>query len=98
MQKRGRYSKAFKNEAVRLLALGEKPASELAMELGVKRTLLYRWLDQLNRKGEGAFDGPGRPVKDQQSELTRLRQELKTVKEERDILKKAAAYFAKDLK
>jgi len=98
MQKRGRYSKAFKAEAVRLLEIGEKPASELAMELGIKRTLLYRWRDQLKQKGAGAFDGPGRPVKDQQSELTRLRQELKIVTEERDILKKAAAYFAKDLK
>ena len=98
MQKRGRYSKAFKIEAVRLLELGEKPASELAMELGVKRTLLYRWRDQFKQKGGGAFDGPGRPSKDQQSELTRLKQELATVKEERDILKKAAAYFAKDLK
>ena len=98
MQKRGRYSKAFKIEAVRLLELGEKPASELAMELGVKRTLLYRWRDQSKQKGDGAFDGPGRPVKEQQSEITRLKQELATVKEERDILKKAAAYFAKDLK
>ena len=99
MQKRGRYSKAFKTEAVRLLALGEKPASELAMELGVKRTLLYRWRDQLKQKGDGVFNGrPGRPIKDQQSELARLKQELATVKEERDILKKAAAYFAKDLK
>ena len=99
MQKRGRYPKAFKTEAVRLLELGEKPASELAMELGVKRTLLYRWRDQLKQKGDTAFDGrPGRPIKNQQSELTQLRQELKEVKEERDILKKAAAYFAKDLK
>ena len=98
MQKRGRYPKAFKTEAVRLLELGEKPASELAMELGIKRTLLYRWRDQLKQKGDVAFGGSGRPIKDQQSELTRLRQELKVVKEERDILKKAAAYFAKDLK
>jgi transposase len=98
MSKRGRYSKAFKIEAVKLLESDEKPASELAMELGVKRTLLYRWRDQYKEKGEAAFEGAGRPYKDQQSELTRLKQELKVVKEERDILKKAAAYFAKDLK
>ncbi len=98
MQKRGRYPKAFKTEAVRLLELGEKPASEIAVELGVKRTLLYRWRDQFKQKGAAAFGGSGRPVKDQQGELTRIKQELQAVKEERDILKKAAAYFAKDLK
>ena len=46
MSKRGRYSKEFKVEALRLLSLGDKPASNLAMELGIKRTLLYRWRDQ----------------------------------------------------
>ncbi|MFA5812004.1 MAG: transposase [bacterium] len=94
----GRYTKEYKAEAVRLLELGEKPASELAMELGIKRTLLYRWRDQLRGKGEAAFSGSGRPRNDQLSEIARLKKELKEVKEERDILKKAAAYFAKDLK
>ena len=97
MGKRGRYPKEFKLEAVRLLNAGERPASEIAMQLGVKRTLLYRWKDQMKDKGEQAFKGPGRPTSEEASELSRLRQELKNVKEERDILKKAAAYFAKDL-
>ncbi len=98
MKGKGSYSKEFKVEAVRLLNAAEKPASELAMELGVKRTLLYRWRDQMNKKGDSAFRGSGRPTKSQQSEVSKLRSELKKVKEERDILKKAAAYFAKDLK
>ena len=98
MGKLGRYPKEFKIEAVRLLNLGNKPANELAMELGVKRTLLYRWKDQLRVKGESAFSGPGRPKDDELSENARLRKELKNVTEERDILKKAAAYFARDLK
>ena len=98
MKKRGRYPKEFKIEAVRLLNSGDKPASELAMELGVKRTLLYRWRDQLETKRESAFSGSGRPRNDQMSEVARLKKELKEVTEERDILKKAAAYFAKDLK
>ena len=99
MKKRGRYPTEFKLEAVRLLNEGAKPASEVAMQLGVKRTLLYRWRDQLNENGDGAFSkSPGRPKADQMSEVSRLRQELKAVKEERDILKKAAAYFARDLK
>ena len=97
MTRRGRYPKEFKLEAVRLLNDGGKPASEIAMQLGVKRTLLYRWRDQLNDKGSKAFEGSGRPSLEEMSELSRLRQELKAVKEERDILKKAVAYFARDL-
>ena len=93
-----RHTKEFKLEAIRLLNEGKKPLAEIARELGVKRTLLYRWRDQLNSGQEKAFRGPGRPKSDEMSELSRLRQELKDLKEERDILKKAAAYFAKDLK
>ncbi len=93
-----KYSKEFKIEAVRMLNAAEKPASELAMDLGVKRSLLYRWRDQVNKKGDAVFTGGGRPTKENQSELSKLKQELKEVKEERDILKKAAAYFARDLK
>ena len=98
MSKRGRYSKEFKVEAVRLLSLGDKPASDLAMELGIKRTLLYRWRDQLAEGGGAAFSGPGRPKNDQLSELARLKKENTALREERDILKKAAAYFARDLR
>ena len=98
MKKRGRYAKAFKLEAVRLLSSGDKPASEVAMELGIKRTLLYRWKDQIEAKGESVFSGSGRPRLDQMSEVARLKKELRETREERDILKKAAAYFAKDLR
>lgn len=95
----GRYTKEFKIEAIRLLNLGDKPVSEIAMELGVKRTLLYRWRDQAREKGESAFSGKaGRPGNDQLSEIDWLKKELKEVTEERDILKKAAAYFARDLR
>ncbi len=76
MKKQGRYPKEFKIEAVILLNSGNKPASELAKELGVKRTLLYRWRDQMTEKGELAFSGSGRPRSNQLSEVTRLKQEL----------------------
>ena len=93
-----RYPKEFKLEAIRLLNEGEKPVAEIARELGVKRTLLYRWRDEVKKKSDKAFKGPGRPKSDEMSELSRLRQENKNLREERDILKKAAAYFAKDLR
>lgn len=97
MGRRVRHSREFKLEAVRLLELGQKPASELALELGVRRGLLYKWKEQLGTKGEKAFRGSGRRPASEASEVTRLKRELEKVKEERDILKKAAAYFAREL-
>ena len=97
MRSLGSHSREFKLEALRMWKESEKPAAEIARELGVKRELLYRWKQQLEVKADGAFPGSGHPKADQMNEITRLKQELKAVKEERDILKKAAAYFAKDL-
>ena len=98
MRKRERYSRKFKIEALRLWEESEKTAVDVARELGIKRTLIYRWKQKLEDKAERAFRGSGRPKADQVSEGSRLKQELKAVKEERDILKKAAAYFARDLR
>ncbi len=98
MKKRQIFSKEFKLEAVRLLKLGEKTAAEVAIDLGVRRNQLYKWRDQLQSEGDTAFTkGIGRPKKGDESEVVRLRQELEQVKMERDILKKAAVYFAKEL-
>lgn len=90
------FSREFKIEAVRLLERGEKPATQLAMELGIRRGMLLKWRQELKAKGDKAFAGSGRRPKSEQSELARLKAELKRVTEERDILKKAAAYFAKE--
>ncbi len=98
MKKREKYPKEFKIEAVKLMKSGDKQPAEIAREIGIKRTLLYRWKDQYEKKGEGAFAGRGRPKNNQLSEVARLRKENASLREERDILKKAAVYFAKDLK
>ena len=95
MQKRQTYSKEFKLEAVRLLDTTDKPAAELARELGIKRNQLYKWQDQLQTKGQDAFPGKGRRA-EKDDEIARLKRELERVKEERDILKKAALYFARE--
>ena len=97
MGKRQTFSKAFKTEAVRLLESGKKSAVELALELGVRRNQLYKWKEQLSAKKEVAFRGPGRKSASEESEVARLKRELQKVTEERDILKKAVAYFARDL-
>ena len=85
------YPKAFKLEALRLMAESDRPSAEIAAELGLRRNQLYKWKEQLERKGEDALTSkPGRPLKKDQSEVTTLRQENDRLREEVEILKKAA--------
>ena len=98
MNKRRTFSEKFKREAVRQLELGEKSPNDIAIDLGVRRNMLYKWQAQLREQGDSVFQGPGRKPADSSDEVARLRKELAEVKEERDILKKAAAYFARELK
>ena len=93
------YTKAFKTEAVRLMTESDKPPSQLAMELGIRRNQLYKWKEKLDKKGINAFPNKlGRPRKEEQNDMVTLRQENERLKEEVEILKKAAAYFARELK
>lgn len=98
MTKRKTFSKEFKLEAVRQLEQGDKSPNDLAVDLGIRRNMLYKWQEQLTKHGDEAFRGAGRKPQDQRDEVARLRKELAEVKQERDILKKAAAYFARELK
>ena len=91
------YPEAFKLEALRMMEASGRPASEIAMQLGIRRNQLYKWQKELGTKGNDAFQGSGRKPAAAQDEVARLKAELKKVTEERDILKKAAAYFAREL-
>ena len=91
------YTKEFKLEALRLMAESDKPASEIAMQLGIRRNQLYKWKEQMEKKGDVATSKKGRPKKEDQSETARLKAEVKRLKEENEILKKAAVFFAKEL-
>jgi len=92
------YTDEFKQEALRLMETSNRPASEIAMELGIRRNQLYKWKEQLEKKGTPESRGRGRPKKENQSELSTLKQENDRLREEVEILKKAAAYFARELK
>jgi transposase len=93
------YTREFKLEAIRLMKESERPSTEIAAELGIRRNQLYRWKEQLEQKGEASLTSKrGRPRKEDQSELSTLRQENNRLREEVEILKKAAVYFAKELK
>jgi transposase len=95
MRKRRTFTKAFKAEAVRLLERGDKPAAELARELGVPRNRLYKWQAQVRAHGEQSFPGSGR-LPAPEDEVAQLRRENARLREERDILKKAVAFFTKE--
>ena len=82
------YTKEFKLEALRMMAESERPASDIAMQLGIRRNQLYKWKDQMNKKGDVPSAKNGRPKKEDQSETARLRQENKRLKEENESLKK----------
>ena len=90
--KRSRYTLEFKLEAVRLVGAGQSIAATAAI-LGLPDQTLHNWL-KANK--EGRLGGAGsKPVTPEQMELARLRAELAKTKMELDIVKKAAAYFAK---
>ena len=89
------FTKEFKVEAIGLLEKSGRPAAEIARELGIRRNQLYKWQQQLRNRAAGAFPGRG-PHPETADELTRLRREVAQLKEERDILKKAMAFFAKE--
>lgn len=87
---RKRYSKSFKLKAVKRAIESEQSIAELAMELGINTNSLYTWVNQY--RSEVLSDVEGLTA---EQELVELRKENRRLKEERDILKKAATYFAK---
>ncbi len=93
---RKKYTREFKLEAVRMMLEQNRTARDAEESLGIGRGLLYRWKSQLTAGGALAFSGNGN-VSPHEAELRDLRRELKQVRQERDILKKATAYFAREL-
>ena len=96
-KKRKSYSREFKLEAVRLITEKGYSIAEASKNLGIEYSVLRRWKKQLADDPHSAFPGKGK-LKAQDEEMRKLQRELERVKEERDILKKALAYFAEDQK
>ncbi len=94
-QKRKHYSKQFKIDAVKLVTEQGFNVSEAARNLGIHHSSLRHWKKEFESDGNQAFPGKGN-LSAEKDELNRLRKENKRLRMERDILKKATAFFAKE--
>lgn len=89
------FSREFKLEAVKLVTERGVAVVQAARDLDVAESVLRRWMRDVAADGRHAFPGNGQ-VRPEQQEIDRLRREVAKLRAERDILKKAAAYFARD--
>jgi len=94
MQRR-KFGLEFKREAVKLIRDRGVSTAQASRDLGVHANVLRKWVKDYEADPADAFPGHGQ-MKPEQLEMERLRREVAKLKAERDILKKAAAYFAKD--
>jgi transposase len=92
---RKRYAKEFKLEAVRLLEAGDRTAQQIEHDLGIGSGQVGKWRRELAASGERAFPGNG-TARDE--ELVRLRKEVASLREDREILRKVVAMFSKPSK
>jgi transposase len=95
MGRRRAFTREFKLEALRLIRDRGVTAAQASRDLGVHENVLRKWVRDFEADPKQAFPGQGQ-MKPEQLEIERLRREVTKLKAERDILKKAAAYFAKD--
>ena len=96
-KRRKSYSREFKLEAVKLITHKGYSIAEASRSLGIDYSVLRRWKTQFEKDPQNAFPGNGQ-LKPADEEIWRLRKKLERVTEERDILKKALAYFAEPQK
>lgn len=89
------YTREFKQEAVWLVEKEKYRVAEAAKSLGINRNMLDRWLKEYREQKERSFPGSGNESGGQ-DELSRLREENRRLRMEKEILKKAAAFFARE--
>ena len=89
------YTKEFKEEAVKMVTEAGLSIPEVARRVSVSTSTIAYWV-KMAREGRLSNGGKQRPVTGEQMEVARLKREVAELRMERDILKKAAAYFAKE--
>ncbi len=95
MSKRRSFSAEFKREAVELTRYPDASIAQVARDLGIGSNLLGRWRREIDERGQTAFGGRGTP---RDEEIARLKRENARLKKERDFLRDAATFFAKESK
>lgn len=95
MRQRRKFTREFKVEAVRLSRQPGRSVGEVAKNLDVGEGLLRRWRDEFTAEGGSAFAGSGKPT-GLEEEIRKLRAEVERLRMEREILKKATVFFAKE--
>ena len=94
--KRRRYTDEFKTEAVQLARDSRRPVAQVARELGIPDNVLYRWVSE--ERDAQSRGSTRQTVRVEPEELTRIKRELSRVTQERDFLRRAAAFFAREHK
>lgn len=95
-----KYTEEFRRDAVELVRSSGRPINEVARELGMSHETLRNWVRKQERpvrSGGAAPAGSGLSVADKDAEIARLRAEVAQLRQEKEILRKAAAYFAKEM-
>jgi transposase len=92
-----KYDAEFKKEIAQSFLEGRRTATSLAAELGLHSNTIYKWAEQYKTDPENAFPGTGH-LKPDEAEVTKAHRRIRELEEEVAILKKAAAYFAKNSK
>jgi len=93
-KKRRRYSREFKVEAIRLVREEHMKPTQVARDLGIAESSLNRWVAADREKASP----DGSPTPEERSEIRQLRRRVRELEMEREILKKAAAFFAREIK
>lgn len=91
-KKRRQYTTEFKAEAVKLVLTESMSITQAAKDLGITQSVLSRWVTKAREAAK-----PGALSEQERAELSKLRREIAILRKERDILKKAAAFFAKEM-
>lgn len=99
MGRPSKYTEEFRRDAVDLVRSSGRPINQVARELGMSHETLRNWVRAEERRTTAgpAADGSGLSVADKDAEIARLRREVAELRQEKEILRKAAAYFAKEM-
>ncbi len=95
MAKKRKYTPEYRAEALRLVEIGDRSVTEVARDLGISMNTLWQWVQQAKVDAGQAKE---ELTTTEREELRQLRREVTRLREEREILKKATAFFAKENK